>query len=70
MDHVAGCAPDQVADLRPGGGAGIGGLGKRAGLHGHSYAGSSTAYAVTVGNNGNCFAALSSVSGQNAAQRL
>ena len=39
MDHVAGCAPHQVADLRPGGGAGIGGLGKRAGLHGHSFTG-------------------------------
>ena len=34
MDHVAGCALHQVADLRPGGGAGIGGLGKRAGLQG------------------------------------
>ena len=30
MDHVAGCATDEVAD-RPGGRAGIGSLGKRAG---------------------------------------
>ena len=47
MDHVAGCGLHQVADLRPGGGAGIGGLGKRAGLHGHSFADSSTAYGTT-----------------------
>lgn len=49
MDHGAGCAPDQGADLRPGGGAGIGGLGKRAGLRRRSFAGSSsTAYAVRL----------------------
>ncbi|MEN8235252.1 MAG: hypothetical protein ABFR89_10065, partial [Actinomycetota bacterium] len=38
----------QVADLRPGGGAGIRGLGKRAGLHERSFASSSTAYAGGV----------------------
>ena len=47
------CPPSIRADLRPGGRAGIGGLGKRAGLHGHSFAGLSTAYAATAGNNGN-----------------